>query len=80
MITGKKAMACAERFFMTHNANDQELFDYLMGQNLDAKGINRKPTVKVCVGKKKNGHKIFADRPVKISKMYRKMIRSGRIA
>lgn len=80
MITGKKAMACAQRFFMTHNAEDQLVFDYLMGQNLDAKGINRKPTKKVCVGRKRNGHKIYKDIPIKIPKMYRKMIRAGRIS
>lgn len=70
MITGKKAMQCAVRFFRTNK--DKQVFEYLIGHG-------EKPTVRTKC-KNKKGWTIHRDIPVKIPKMYRKMIRCGRIA
>ena len=70
MITGKKAMQCAVRFFRTNKSKD--VFEYLIGQG-------KKPTVWTKCRDKK-GKTVYRDIPVKISKTYRKMIRTVRIA
>ena len=70
MIIGKKAMQCAVRFFRTNKSKD--VFEYLIGQG-------KKPTVRTKC-KDKKGKMVYRDIPVKISKTYRKMIRTGRIA
>ena len=71
MITGKKAMQCAVRFFRTNT--DKRLFGHIIGR------YYKKPTVRTKC-KNKKGKMVYRDIPVKISKTYRKMIRTGRIA